>query len=191
MDHGRLQLGEDDRFAVEMTARATERRNRSTALIALALVVLLVCGIVWLVGWRSRVAALADLRADQGQYVQIEAKMMRLEALRAQARGGAIGGEPITDMGTRLKRIADRAGIGDGEGFPAPDERRTQEAGGVVKTYRYTDVRNRTLEPILLWIARAVDEVPGLEVYQLTISPDERLERYEVNVVFRRWERAQ
>lgn len=191
MDRRTLQLGEDDRFALEMTARSSERRNRSTALLALALVVLAVCAIVWIVGWRSRTGAIAALRADQRQYVQVEAKLMRLEALRSQATGGNVGGEPIADMGTRLKRIADRVGIGGADQLPLMDERRTDEAGGVVKTYRYDGVTSKDLEPILRWIARAVDEISGLELYQIQIDPDDRQEQWDVNVLFRRWERAQ
>lgn len=188
MDPGTLNLGEDDRFQVEMVAHAVERRNRSTSLFLAALLVLVLCTVFWFFGWRAKTTAISRLRSQQRESATIEAKLLRLDALRSRGSDSNLEGEPINDMGTRLQNIAIRVSL---DNLPVPDESRNAAAGGVLKTYRYDDITGKRIEPILEWLAQSEAEVPGLELYSLEISPEEAREQWNVSVTFRRWERAQ
>jgi hypothetical protein len=179
-------LNEDDRFQVEMTARATERRNSSATLVVLALVVLVICSLVWLWGWRDKSKAITLLRQKQREQVTLQAKLTEITRLQANPERGA--GEPIDDMWVRIKKLADQAGISD---LPAPKERSDRLGTGVVRTYEYDDVRNPSPEPIIEWLRLAVDTIDGLEISVLQIEPEDAQKRWNVTVHFRRLEREQ
>jgi hypothetical protein len=180
-------LNEDDRFQVEMTARATERRNSSPMLFFLALVVLGLCALMWVWGWRARSGAIGQLRRTQREQITLQAKLDEIASKQASPETGA--GEPINDMGTRLKHIAERKDIG--VTLPVPKERASSLANGVVKTYEYSEVSAPSPAPIIKWISAATSEIDGLEIATLQIDPDERDSKFKVTVQFRRWERQQ
>lgn len=184
-------FGEDDRFQVEFTAQQTERRNSSARLVVLGLVVLVICSFIWIWGWRAKSSAVAALRARQNQQFRIESMLSRIESMRAQGVDTSGGGEPINDMGSRLKRIADRLGVG--AELPIPSESSEDAAGGRLRFYRYDGISVPSIGPVLEWTARATDVeegIDGLELYSLTIDPDKNNEEWTVNVHFRRWESA-
>jgi len=187
-------LGEDDRFQVEFTAQQTERKNRSSRLIVLGLLLLVVCGFVWIWGWRAESSAVATLRAKQREQVRIQTMLDRIEAIQADGAGKTVEGEIIINMGSRLKSIAvDKAGLPE-DGLPLPNPRTVAAAGGNLQTYRYEGVTSPTLEPIIEWLLLATDEdegIDGLEIYSLDITPNKARKQSEADVVFRRWERAQ
>ena len=183
-------FGEDDRFQVEFTAQQTERRNSSARLLVLGIVVVVICSFIWIWGWRAKASAVASLKARQNQQYRVESMLRQIESLRSQGVDMSGGGQPINDMGTRLKRIADRAGITE---LPIPSETSEDAAGGRLRFYKYDQIDVPTLGPVLEWMARATDPeegIDGLELYSLTIDPDKNNEEWTVSVHFRRWESA-
>lgn len=184
-------FSEDDRFQVEFTAAQTERRNNSSRLVVLGLVVLVICSFVWIWGWRAKSSAIADLKARQRQQTNIEVMLAQIEVMRDQGLDKSGGGEPIDNMGSQLKRIADRVGVGE---LPIPNESSDEAAGGILRSYQYEDMSIPSFGPFIEWISRAVDPddgIDGLELYAVTIDPDKNNEEWTVSVYFRRWERAQ
>jgi hypothetical protein len=179
-------LNEDDRYQVELTARATERRNSSALLVVLALLVLGVCSIVWLWSWRDKSVAISQLRHKHREQVTLQAKLTEISRLQQSPEMGA--GEPINDMWVRIKRVADQARVSD---LPPPKERSDSISGGVVRTYEFKDVSEPTPDPIIEWIRLALDTIDGLEISTLQVDPNDRLKKWDVTVHFRRWERAQ
>ncbi|MFZ4574271.1 MAG: hypothetical protein ACOYN0_07720, partial [Phycisphaerales bacterium] len=58
----------------------------------------------------------------------------------------------------------------------------------VQRLFKYT-VQNEDLPPLLDWMRRAPAAVPGLEVYQVKLTP--RPADWQLQVTFSRWERKQ
>lgn len=183
-------FGEDDRFQVEFTARQAEQRNSSARLVVLGLLVLVICSFVWVWGWRAQSSAVAALKSRQRQQVNIEAMLSQIESLRAQGTTAGAGA-PIIDMGSRLKRIADRVGLTD---LPIPTEASEDARTGRMRFYRYENMTMTSPGPVLDWMATATDKddgIDGLELYALIIDPRKEREEWTVSVHFRRWESAQ
>ena len=59
--------------------------------------------------------------------------------------------------------------------------------GIVVTTYRYQIVKDTSLQALMEWVRRAT-EIPGMEVTELKLKAEPT--DWNVDVTFRRWERA-
>jgi len=126
--------------------------------------------------------------ADQVEVDQMGKEWEKLDQQeREGGPGGASGvGRPITDLYSRMEQLATRAGIKDKPQPPRPSES-TRGAVKVVE-YNYSNVKDPSLKALLEWARLATAEIPGMEVYGLTLKPDPN--NWNLTITFRRWERA-
>ena len=86
----------------------------------------------------------------------------------------------------RLQAIAQEAGIKNKLQIPRDEEER-RGASKRVK-FRFDNVQDESLPALLSWLDKAVTELPGMEVYSVSIRP--LANQWVMNVTFARWERA-
>lgn len=185
-------VGDEARFELALAASGRERANRPRALVvgAVLALVLALLAAVW--GLSSRRAARASLRAAQAEQVQVDEMLKEWDTLERLEReggpGGAAGiGKPIDGLYSKMEQLATRAGIKDKPQPPRPIENNRPPLK--IIEYNYTNVKDASLKALLEWPRLASAEIPGMEVYGLTLKPDPI--NWTLNVTFRRWERAQ
>ena len=186
------EMADDARFELALAASAHERANRPRAVVAAAVVAVVVAAVVALWGWSSLRSARSGLRAALNEQVEVEAMTREWEKLDRQERENGAGGQPgtgrqITDLYSRMEQLATRAGLKD---KPQPP-RANESLRGPIKIieYTYNNVRDASLKALLEWTRLASAEIPGMEVYGLTLKPDPN--NWNLVVTFRRWERTQ
>jgi hypothetical protein len=64
----------------------------------------------------------------------------------------------------------------------------TKGAGVQRVRFEYRAVRDEKLEALLGWLGQATEDIPGLEVFSVTIKPEAA--GWLMDVVFTRWERT-
>jgi len=186
---GQPRLGDDARFELAMRAAGRARRNRPTALLvasAAAFVVALAAA-AW--GFSTRASARSAFVREQSDRAQIERLSAELTQLEERQRQAADAGamRPIPDLYSRLEALATRAGMKSRPAPPQPVP--SARPGGITVTeYLYRDVRDPYLGSLLEWLRLAVTEIPGLELYGLTIKPEPN--NWNLDVTFRRVERT-
>lgn len=185
-------MSDESRYELTMAAAARARANRPSALVAGAVVLLVVAlgAMVW--GLVSRAGAISDLREAQSEQARVEALAGEWTALadaeRTQAGGKAGLGARISDLYTRMEQYATRAGMTKRPDTPRENPTTRPNTNIRVIEYYYTNVKDPSLKALLEWVRIATAEVPGLEVYGITLKPDPN--NWTMNVTFRRWERA-
>jgi hypothetical protein len=180
-------MNDDTRFEMAMAAAGRERRNRPVVLVVLAAGALLLSGVAALAGLVSRAAATGEYQDQLDTASRTDALLMQFKQLQQSALTGEerSAHEPIPLIITRMGDAAVRAGLTQ----PIPQgESATERAGVTIKEYRYTGIRADSLKPLLEWVRLAVEDVPGLELYQIpSLNPEPN--GWTMSVTFRRWER--
>ncbi len=185
-------MGDEARFELALAASSHERGNRPRLLVASSIAAVVIAALVAIWGWSSLSASRAALRTTLGEQVEVEQMGQDWEKLDLQERdsgpSGAQGpGKHIDDLYSRMEQLATRAGLKDKPQPPRPNE---STRGGVkIVEYYYQNIRDPSLKAILEWTRLAGAEIPGMEVYGLTLKPDPN--NWNLTVTFRRWERAQ
>jgi hypothetical protein len=182
-----LVLDDDQRFELGAIAARDERRNRPAHWLLLATLCFAgsLLALIW-AGW-SRAAAAKQL-GDQ-RYIASQTSEIcgQIQALREQAaKQGDKANQPITQIRSRLQAIAQEAGIKNKLQIPRDEEER-RGASKRVK-FRFDNVQDESLPALLSWLDKAVTELPGMEVYSVSIRP--LANQWVMNVTFARWERA-
>jgi len=184
-------LANDVRFTMAMSAARAERANRPTYLLIGAAVLLMVALAALLWSWQARSVAESKLSTELALGQQFVEAAQRLGDVNATPKSGPSASEPIADLGSRMQALATRARIAKETvtKLIAPASRENVRSGSAIRRkFQYTNVREPTLEPLINWLSFAVDEIPGLKVYSLTIKPDPT--GWIMNVTFTRWERS-
>jgi hypothetical protein len=184
-----VTVSDDARFRIAMTAGTRERQNRPRALIVGALALLGLAAIVCLLGVVSRARAASGLREEDRRGRDADSRLAEVTALRAAQESAATpAGEPLgaLELADRLGKIAQAAGLKDTLQPP----REVSETRGriVIKRYSYSSIRSPDLAPVIDWLSRATQEIPGLELIGLELTPD--ASGWVVVPTLRRWERA-
>lgn len=179
-------LNDEIRFEMTMRAAGRERRNRPRALLVLAGAALVVGGLAALtgVGARSRAAsAFQEQLETSAKAESLLAEYARLK--QTEQVGSDEAHRELPFLLTRVEDAALRAGL---QNKPAPPTQQSTDLGAVVvRKYVYQNVRSEKLEPLIQWLRQATQDVPGLEVYQITsLRPEPNA--WTMAVVFRRWE---
>lgn len=188
----RAAMSDEARYELTMAAAARARANRPSALVAGAVVLLILAVVAMAWGLVARARAMSDLRAAQSEQARVEGLVGEWTALvdaeRTQA-GGKVGlGARISDLYTRMEQYATRAGLAKRPDTPRENPTTRPNTNIRVIEYSYTNVKDPSLKALLEWVRIATAEVPGLEVYGITLKPDPN--NWTMNVTFRRWERA-
>lgn len=184
-------LAGEARLGMAMNAARAERANRPTYLLVGAAVLLLVSTAALLWSWKAKASAESQLELELGLGQQFVDAAKQLHGLDAAPKSGPRANDPIADMNSRMQAAATRAGIAKdttSKLIAAPGRDNTRSGNAVRKRFQYTNVREPTLEPLINWLTTAVEEVPGLKVYSLTVKPDPT--GWIMNVTFTRWERS-
>lgn len=185
-------ISADERRAI-MAARAarTERANRPIHLVALACVLLIVAAGALLLAWgrlNSAKTRLTGAAAQRERFIELGTRWREVAA-RAATDQGPKAGESITTLGSRIQGQASQAGMANSPGVPTTRDssRPGQPSKRVIMSF--TNVKDPDLSALLHWIDLSLKEVPGLELYALTLKVE--ADQWNLtSVQFSRWERV-
>lgn len=179
----------DLRFDHSMAAQRSEQANRPRIYVVLALVALIGCVLALLWSWSSYASARRALVAEQATAARAVELAGRLQALKlaSVSDSGPRANEPVDRLLSRLESIGRDAGLKNGVPLPGRNRGLTQQ--GMVQVKLNYELRDISLGALLVWVERAMDEVPGLEVFSLSLRPESQ--QWVLKVQFSRWERAE
>jgi hypothetical protein len=195
---------EQARLELAATAARAERRNRPTALPAgaAALLAVSIVALLWAAAKRSSAElALADERRAAEEYVQASARLEQARALGGDRPNPA--NESNDRIRSRIIAAAERAGMtadhpgmtGASSLVPTVSTDLKQPASADGKTpatqrskFTYQNVKQSSLEAMIQWVNNAVEDIPGLEVFMISVKPEAN--GWNMTVAFTRWERV-
>ncbi|MBS0190582.1 MAG: hypothetical protein U0573_01660 [Phycisphaerales bacterium] len=182
----------DQRAVSELLAQAgdlaarTERANQPLGVVYLAGAVLALSILAAAYFAYDRVRASSRLDTEIARSNNIERLVQRLkefdrinEERREEMKPLATLQTSITEaaVGAQLKTKLAPAQIINGRGT----------GDLVLRTWKYNDLHEDSIEHVLDWIGRCQRTVPGLELSGLTLRPDAQY--WRIDVSFSRWER--
>ncbi|MEI7658702.1 MAG: hypothetical protein WCK33_11620 [Phycisphaerae bacterium] len=181
--------GDEERFVAASQAAAAERRNNPRYLIGIAGLVLAV-SLLWLFSswsaWSSSRAALVKQQRDRETITSNVAELRALKALQGADSGPRLA-EQEGAIRSRLRDIGRAAGLKEENITPKSVKRdQRKDLGSVLLTASF-EARDEAMQPLLAWLDRATAEMPGLEVYKISIRPE--AQKWLMQVTFSRWEK--
>lgn len=181
---------EESRLELLGAATRAERHNRPTYLLVIAAVLMVICLIALGSSLWSRAGAAGELARQREAGERLAQAIGRLKDLRgAQSSGAVKGNEPVEGIRTRLQAAAARAGLADAQRVMPTRTMPTSKGPGVQRMhFDFESVHDEKLEPLLQWLRNATEDIPGLEVYAVTLRPDAG--GWMMKVTFTRWERV-
>lgn len=181
------RLSDDDRYELASRAVMHERKSRPVHLVVFGIIVFVVSTIFLAYNWQYNRDAERKLNSNKVAAINIDrmiSQIATLELAQEQTPEDDMF-QPIPDILTRLARI------GEGLGLTINLPRNTQpnlRDGARVLSYPYT-LRDPSLEKILDWIQRSQDQIPGLQVREITINLN--AQSWLVKVTLTRYERVE
>jgi hypothetical protein len=187
LDTANARLSADDRYELATRAQNQHRLNSPRHLIMLGLLLLVIALVVLGVAWQTQSAAIDKNERAARDLVKIENLITEIRALElAQADSTLeMNFEPLPDILSTLESIARRAQLESELGLPRNAGSRP-EGNAILKTYPYT-ISDPSLEHLLDWVKISEQEIPGLQVRELSIQPRNQL--WTLSVVLARYER--
>lgn len=187
----RATMLEETRLSAAAAAARAERRNRPRHLLLLAIALLVFAAA--LLGWSmlSRSAAAAAFKTEQERAQQIVTKIDQLQAIQDEAdSAGATPreGESIHNRLSRFQELGEQAGLKNPPSVPQGKNSDRTAVGGFVQRRLTYAVRDESLDNLLAWMRMAVEDIHGLEVQSVRLTPEAN--QWSLNVVFSRAERA-
>lgn len=179
-----VPLGEDDRDMIARYASTAERRNRPAHLCVIAGGALLITFVALAFGVTRYREASNRAQRERANLVTLQDIGAQIDALKARQSQTENPLQPLTGLQTKLETSAVELGIAK-PGLP----RETRDRSTVPKTQRMKlayQVHHATPGPVFSWMERALRETPGLEVFELKVSP--RTNDWQFDVTFARWE---
>jgi hypothetical protein len=169
---------DETRFALAALAARRARRNRPRRLVVLSLAILIGAGALAMWGSVQRARAAGQLQDARTEFAAVEQLVPQYQ--QAAASGGENPFQRVPDLVTRIENLARRAGLDNP--LPSAPTRDTPRGGLIETSVTINNIRNRTLEPVLGWIAEVTDQIPGIEIDRLEIRPD--TQGWTVNITF-------
>lgn len=167
----------------ELAARAASQaqRNKPRGVIFAGLLVLL-AGLIYLMIGRSAIAgAQAERRREVNAASQVMLQKARLERHRERQ---AVAGEgrffKVSNFTTLANNAAQSVGL-----TPAPTLTRQDQVNSdelVEQIYRYDRVLSSDLEALIGWVAQVQAMVPGVEISQLSLTPQRT--QWQLSITF-------
>ncbi len=181
---------EDLRFEQAARAARSERANSPRYLVLLSGFLFVLAVLFLVVQIRDRAAAEERVERERRTAQRAVELSTRLAGLKEQARTagpdvGAMDTGPM--LFTRLETIAQVAGIREAIALPRTIVGATIPGARQTK-YEYT-LRGEAVEPMLRFVQQATQQVKGLEVVRLEVTPEAT--GWKVTAVFSRWERTE
>jgi hypothetical protein len=170
-------------------AARTARQNQPKGLLIIGSLLLVAALIYILVGFFAQREAAEQLRASREAAEEAVQLAGRLRALKAAATSAPAATATVSSLRTRVEQAALDAGLS--KNIPLPQERRdtVQPTLGSRKTHFEYNVSDPSLPAMLSWMQKAVAAVPGLEISNVTITPEAN--NWRLRVTFSRWEKVE
>lgn len=178
---------EETRLALAAAAARAERQNQPKFLLYAAGALLAAAIIFVGVAFSGSLAASADLASQKKQAETTVQLAGRYRALKAAAQNGPTY-QPATQIRTRIEQAGVDAGLKDRVPLPQTHTDPQRSIGSQQTRFDY-EVRDENLPNLLAWMQKSLADVPGLEVYSLTLRPEAH--KWKLNVSFSRWERIE
>ena len=181
------RLSEEVRYELAEAAHAAEQKNRPRSWLFLATVLFLIAGIFIILAIHSRQQALKVYYVQADRLAKVQNLQPQFAVIeRQQNAGDSQAYAPLTNLLTRIEQAAAQAGLAEKPSIPK-DISKTASSGAVKHEYTYT-MRDASLENLLAWIDKAKQNVPGLHVSGIKITPESKA--WKLEVIFVRWERS-
>lgn len=183
------RLSADDRYELATQAQNQQRLNYPQHLIVLGLLLVFVSIVVLAIAWQIRSKAQESNFKHANGLVQIDDLINQIRALEEERLNNPQQDiyKPIPDMRSRLSRFASQAKLENELGLPKNSTSRP-EGDARRMTFPYT-VRDPSLEHLLDWIKISTQQIPGLQVTDLTIKPANQ--DWTMSVTLSRYERIE
>jgi len=183
------RLTADDRYELAAKAQNQQRLNYPKHLIVLGGLLVFVSIVVLVIAWQLRGSAIKANTRGIRDLAQIRQYIEEITMLGAAQENNPnqLEHEPIPDMLSQLKRFGTQAKLENEIGLPVRPKN-TPQGNARKLTYPYT-VRDPSLEHLLDWVKRSTQQIPGLEVTELTIKPGKQ--GWTLSVTFTRYERIE
>ncbi len=189
-----LAAQEETRLALAAVAARTERQNQPKVLLYGA-GVLLVAALIFLgVAFQGSLAASNELNTQKKQAEEVAMQAGKLKALRAYIASDPGVNQPATQVLTRIEQAAVDVGLK----VPTPlmpAAKHNDRAPGASSQLARLDyeIRSESLPQLLQWVQKAQENVPGLEVYGVSLRPASPTGAHEwvFRVSFARWEKVE
>lgn len=177
----------DDRYELATRAQNQQRSNSPRHLIMLGALLLVISLIVLGVTWQTQAAAAKTNAQTARDLVKIENLIIEIEALKLAQSSKTEEDiyKPLPDILSTLQNLAKQAQFESDLGLPRNPINRP-EGNAILKTYPYI-VSDPSLEHLLDWVRLAQQQIPGLQVRELSIQP--RNQNWTMSVVLARYER--
>lgn len=179
---------QDARFELAAAAAAGERANRPTHLIVIGAILVAVAVIAAGVSLSGRLASQKKLSRETGNadvVMRLVAEWKQID--EAQQQQGPKRGAGSIPIRTAIGQAATTAGMKTQPALPV-QPRSPRKVGELIQNrLEYRDVRDESAEALLKWVHLAMHDVPGLEVFALSLAPDGP--NWKMSVTFSRWER--
>jgi hypothetical protein len=188
---GMNPMTEEARMLAASTAARAERRNSPKYLLLGAGALLAVC-LLWLfASWNSYRGARAIVLRQQSDEATIANNVAELRKFKASS--GSDSGPRLAEqegaIRSRLRDIGKAAGLKEENITPKTVKRdQRKDLGSVLLTVSF-EARDESLAPLLMWLERAAAEMPGLEVFKISIKPE--AQKWYMQVTFSRWEKPE
>lgn len=181
------------RSELAATGDRTQRANRPRMLVLLALAVLAGSLLYALSQWRSKGDAenkLVRARNFANDALDAAGRLQSLKARAAQNQAQSAGADVLTQLRSKVQDAAEAAGVKQARSLLPRSTRanRPQNSKSVQNLYDY-EARDESLPALLSWVDRTTAEVSGLEVTNISISPEAT--QWFIKVTFARWERVE
>ncbi len=186
---GTPRLSPDDRYELASRSLMQERRSRPIHLVAMGIIVLVVSLVALAFAWQHDRSANKTLRSNQVASINADRMITQINELKNtqdQSTDDDVFAQ-IPDILTRLSRIASQVGLENDLALPKSTTPRTEGSTRLL-TYPYT-VRDSSLERILDWIQTSQEQIPGLQIREITINLNTA--SWIVKVTLMRYERIE
>jgi hypothetical protein len=184
-------MSDDARMLAVATAAASERRNNPRYLVYAAGAVFAISLLYLVSSWSSWSAARSLLLKQQADRATIARNVSELRKLKA-ASGADTGprlAEQESSIRSRIRDIGKSAGLKEENITPKTVKRDARKDLGSVLLTAAFEARDDSLAPLLGWLEKATAEMPGLEVYKISIKPE--AQKWVMQVTFSRWEKPE
>lgn len=188
MSRDTLAAQEETRLALAGAAARAERQNQPTFLLYGAGALLLASLIFVAVSFSSSLAASSDLATQKKQAEGTIQLAGKYQALQAAAKSQPWLNQPATQIRTRIEQAGADVGLKDHVPLPTTRTDPQRTIGSQQTRFDY-EVRDESLPNLLSWLQKCLADVPGMEVYSITLRPEAH--KWKLNVSFSRWERIE
>jgi hypothetical protein len=180
---------EDARLEQAAQAARTARRNQPRGLLVASGVLLLAMALYVLFALASRNSAAEAMESAKARAEEAVRYAGELKALRAMAQTNPGATASATQLRSRLEQAGVESGLS--KVVPLPNERTETLIPGLgSRQYKYDyELTDPNLAALLAWVERAVEVVPGLEVYGISLRPEAN--HWRLRVTFSRWQKTE